>query len=127
MRNYIILDGKKYKCPWKAWQPEPVVPSSARLILDGSGHVVFGPTDLKIWTGELEAPVTPEDATWGDPDDLRTSLRKRNTLSFTDHFDVTYTVKAQGPFKERSLSPVWDGESNVIFISMSLMSVTIVA
>lgn len=123
MRNYIILDGKKYKCPWKAWQPESSVPSSARILLDGTMDVVYGEADVYVWAGEIEAPVSPEDASWGTPSSLRTSLRKHTTLAFTDHYGTAYTVKATGPFKERSLGPMWDGESNIIYISASLMAV----
>ena len=123
MNNYITLDGKKYKCPWRAWSPEGNVPSAARLLLDGTSDIVFGSASILTWSGEIEAPVTPEDALWGKPEDLKCSLTKRTTLTFIDHYGVTYTVLAKGPFKERSLSPKWDSESNVMFISAMFVTV----
>ncbi len=123
--DYIILDGHWYRTTSKTWHPEEVVPSTSRPMLDGNLDVTFGKVTLVEWNGEIVGPVTA-DATMhggignGTIEDLRVSLRKRQTLSFTDHYGSAFTVHAIGPFVERSLGPDWQAHSNVVYVKAKL-------
>jgi hypothetical protein len=119
MNNYITLDSKQYKTNGKNWKPEDIVPSTERILLSGVHDVTFAAATLLVWSGQIEAPVIAA-GSWGTITDLRTSLRKRQLLSFTDHYGTAYNVKATGPFKEDSKSVKWDGNSNVIFVQVRL-------
>ncbi len=123
MNNYITLDGLKYHTSAKSWKPDQNVPATVRLMMDGSLDATFGVKSLMIWNGEIEGPVTPEGEGWGTIDDLRTTLLKRTTLSFQDHYALTtYTVVAQGPYAERSLGNKWDEVENVIYKTVRLVT-----
>jgi len=122
MNNYITLDSKKYFTHGKSWHPEPITPQTVRVMLNGNLDVTYGAGSLQIWVGEIEGHVTSPGSGYGTIADLRTSLLKKQTLSFTDHYGTTYTVAAQGPFAERSLSVKWDGTGNVIFVKTRLIA-----
>ena len=124
MNNYITLDSKQYMTNGKTWHMEDFVPSTERILLSGAHDVTFATATVRVWTGQIEAPVSAT-GSWGTIADLRTSLRKRQLLSFTDHYGSSFNVKASGPFKEDSKSVKWDGASNSIFVSVKLTATTI--
>jgi len=120
MNNYITLDGYKYRTMAKDWTPIVNVPTSFRMTLSGKSDAAFAAGDIKQWAGTIEARVTPEDG-FGSIDDLIASVLKRSPLSFTDHFGASYQVIVYGPMKQTSISPKWDGASNVYRIPVTLM------
>lgn len=123
MNNFIYLDGKQYRTHGKSWHPEDIVPSSERILLNGTHDVTFAAGTLLVWAGQIEAP-TVASGSWGTITNLRASLRKRQLLQFRDHYydttGITYNAKATGPFKEESKSVKWDGPSNKIFVQVRL-------
>jgi hypothetical protein len=112
MNNYIILDGYKYKTPFGAWKVRQRKPHSEKYTAGGNIDVTYGPATPYEWEGKILGPVTPEDASWGDIDDLRATVAKRQALPFTSHHGVSYTVHLFGPFTEESMSPVEDAPTN---------------
>jgi len=112
IRNYVIIDGKKYRAIHGKWIPVPRKPMTVRYTLHDTVDVTYGPGVFKEWQGPIEAPVTPDDASWGTIDDIRTSLAKRQGVTYEDHYGDAYTAHIQGPFPEASLQPVWDGVEN---------------
>lgn len=121
MNNYIILDGLQYMAPHGDFGQVRSKPSTERVTLSGRTDVTYGPAALVEWTGSLIAPVTPPDTGWGDIDDLRYTLEKRQGLAFTDHYGVSGVVYAVGPHGEISFAPVWDAASNEFYISVKLL------
>lgn len=120
---YITLDGCQYVTSAKTWHPEPVVPATERLNLDGTYDVTFGPGTYLVWMGEIGAPPTAT-GSWGTIADLRTSLAKRQLLSFTDHYGTNHSAcLCLGPFKERSLAPNWDASGNMIYVTVRISTV----
>lgn len=121
MNNYIVLDGLKYMAPHKDFGPMRAKPSTERVTLSGRSDVTYGPAALLEWTGSLIAQVTPVDTGWGDIDDLRYTLEKRQGLAFTDHYGETGVVYAIGPHGETSFTPVWDAVSNEFRVTLRLL------
>jgi len=119
MNSYITLDGYRYATAQKTWQPETPKAMTPRLTLAGNLDVTFGPGITKVWTGEIQARVTPK-TNYGTPAQLRASLEKIQGLSFTDHYGTSYTVYIQG-FKERSYTPSWDGASNAMYFNVRMV------
>lgn len=119
MNNYITLDSKKYVTPQQGWIPRVIKPSTVRLTLLGAIDATYGPGNILEWQAEIEAAVSPASG-YGSPSDLRTSLQKVVGLSFTDHFSTSHTVHVRG-FEETSMSPMWDGSSNVVIFNVTLM------
>lgn len=122
MNNYITLDSKKYYTPFGVWSP-PVInkPSTVEITSDGTTDVTYGPASFLSWEGDIEAPVTAPATGFGTVSDLSTSLAKRQTLAFYDHYNTQYSVHAIGPFHSRSISPKWDSASNVFLITVNLV------
>ncbi len=120
MNDYITLDGHRYKTSAKTWHPEPNVPGSARILLNGDLDATFGAASVMMWTGEIIGPVTATDP-WGTIADLRTTLAKRQTFTMVDHYGTSYTVVFQGPFPERSLTQKWDSPTNEIMVKVRVM------
>ena len=112
MNNYITFDTLKYMAPHLAYAPIRNKPATERLTLSGASDVTYGPGVTLEWVGEIIAPVTPEDTGWGDVDDLRYSLEKREPLALIDHYNVASVVYALGPHGEVSFVPMWDAASN---------------
>ena len=112
MNNYVTFDTLKYRAPHLAFAPIRGKPATERITLSGASDVTYGPGVTLEWTGQIIAPVTPDDTGWGDIDDLRYSLEKREALPFIDHYNVASTVYALGPHGETSFTPMWDGASN---------------
>jgi hypothetical protein len=123
MNAYVIINGKKYRTNHKNWRYTPDVPRSERILLDGALDVTYGPASIKRWAGEVVAPVTPDDATWGSVVDLRAALALRQKLTFIDHYGASRPSSFSGPFEERSLSPNWDGPSNTIYVQVKVMAI----
>ena len=124
MRNYIVFDGYRYTAAWRAWNPaEGEVPSTGRVMIDGTLDVTYGNATVLRWQGEIRAPVVAEAGEYGTIANLRTSLRKRQLLTFEDHYGTSYTVHSKGPNKERSNSAMWDGDSNIINVVVQLTAV----
>jgi hypothetical protein len=121
MNNYILLDGKKYVTPSKNWKPVYDKPATVKATLLGGIDVTYGPAVYNEWQGEIEGPVTPKDGTWGSISDLRATIAKTTTVSFTDHYGTGMNVHVLGPFQERSLAPKWDSASNCIFVQVRLI------
>jgi len=112
MNNYVSFDTLKYIAPHLAYAPMRNKPATERITLSGASDVTYGPGVILEWIGQLIAPVTPNDTGWGDIDDLRDSLEKREPLALIDHYGVASTVYAFGPHGETSFTPMWDAESN---------------
>lgn len=120
MNDYITLDSNKYRTTHRTWRPARLVPNTDRLLLSGSLDVTFGNGTILEWAGEIVGPVTADGAGWGTITNLRTSLEKRQLLSFTDHYGTTKNVVVKGLLSERSLSPKLDGTDNVIYVTVIL-------
>ena len=118
MNSYITLDGKKYATAAKTWTPVPSKPGSVRLNLNGQMDATYGAGVLLRWEGDILARMTPLSG-YGSPADLRASLIKTQGLTFTDHYGTAYTVHVFR-YKERSLSPNWDGATNEIKFQVEL-------
>jgi hypothetical protein len=123
MNNYITLDGKKYKVPSKQWLPVTTKPNTVRLTLLGEVDVTFGSCVIKEYQGQIEGPVTPQDASWGSITDLRDTLTKRQEITMIDHFEETFTVVCIGPFKEESFMSAWNAASNHFNITARIIIV----
>lgn len=123
VNDYITLDGKKYRVPSKTWEPSINKPETVRVTLSGALDLTYGPSVFKEWIGSIEAPVTPIDSSWGSVADVRTSLAKKSSVTFVDHYGTSYTVAVSGPFRERSISPKWDASTNVILFDVRIISV----
>jgi len=118
MNNYVTFDTLKYRAPHLAFGPIRSKPATERLTLSGASDVTYGPGVTLEWTGDLIAPVTPDDTGWGDIDDMRASLEKRTALPFIDHYNVASTVYAMGPHGETSFHPMWDAGTNEFRVSI---------
>lgn len=118
MNNYITFDTLKYMAPHLAYAPIRNKPATERLTLSGASDVTYGPGVVLEWVGEIIAPVTPEGTGWGDVDDLRYSLEKREPLALIDHYNVASVVYALGPHGEVSFVPMWDAASNEFRVSV---------
>ncbi|MCK5643188.1 MAG: right-handed parallel beta-helix repeat-containing protein, partial [Gammaproteobacteria bacterium] len=107
MNSFIVLDGHRYKCMHEDWRPKRSKSSSAQYTLSGNLDMTYGTVTSFEWEGNILAPVTPDDETYGDIDDLRATLAKRTPLSYRDYYGDEYTVHVIGPFTEESRSPMW--------------------
>jgi hypothetical protein len=128
MNSYIELDGECYKTVAKKWSPPLSQKAmSIRNCLDGTLDVTYGPGVNTVFAGDIEAPVTaPTDPpavgkTWGTRGELQTSLDKLEGLDFVDHEGNSYTVHVKLT-KVSSLTPVWDGTSNIVYFSVVLVA-----
>ena len=81
-----------------------------------------GPASFTRWRGTLNAAVTP-DAGYGSIEDLRTTYAKLASLSFTDHYGVTFGVILDRSVNENSLTPVWDAASNKFQVELVVMKI----
>lgn len=120
--SYVTLDTKKYAALQQAWIPSVSNPMTARVTLAGTLDTTWGTDEVYNWQGELRADVTP-DSGYGSPSDLRTSLKKKQQLAFTDHYGVSYNIAVTG-FQERSHSPNWEGTDNAMFFAIEIFGVT---
>jgi len=121
MNNYITLDGNKYMTRHGDWEPIYDKPGAARLVLSGNIDVTWGPATISGWQGVIIGPVTSPGTGWGTIDNLRTSVRKTQAVSFTDHYSNTDDVIVLGSLREESKSPMWDSPSNEITVEVELV------
>jgi hypothetical protein len=122
MNNYITLDGQQYKTEAESWKPLLVKPSTVRVNLDGSTDVTYGPAMPVEWNGRIIAPVTGG-GSWGDIDDLLTTMAKAEAVAFVDHFGAPYSVHVLGPFDRVSRVNMWDSASNEWLVQVRLVKV----
>jgi hypothetical protein len=124
-RNYITLDGKKFRTQQKAWTPVDTQPGTARRTLADETDITFGSSAYLTWMGEVEAPValTPAEiaAGWGTYADLISIRHRKALVPFEDHYGASYAVGIFGSFPDRSFLPVWDDPTNVIFVPVKLV------
>ena len=119
--GYVILDSLKYAALQQAWVPVINNPSSARVTLAGGLDTTWGSKEVYQFSGELRSDVAPV-SVYGTPAQLRTSLKKKQQLAFTDHYGVAYTIAVSG-FEERSHSPNWEGADNCMFLNIQIFGV----
>ena len=118
--DYIILDSKYYRTTHKTWTPEVITPMLSRGLLNGNLDATYGPASWLMWSGEVIAPATAS-GSYGTIADLETTLKKKATVGFTDHYGTAYTaVHLIGPFPKRSLSPNWDVSDNPIYVQIKI-------
>ena len=122
-RDYIILnDGTDtywYKTSSKTWRARPNNPSTARVLQSGKMEITFGNANVKVWDGDIMAPVTSPGGSWGTIATLRTQLDRKVLFTFTDHYEDTYTECAvQGTFDEESIMPDWSASDNEIKVKL---------
>jgi hypothetical protein len=120
MNDYITLDDKRYGVAAESWEPNEERPMVLRRLMSGSTNVTFGPATFTGWTMTVMANVGAV-APWGTPADLRTTYKKRSTLSYTDHFGASHTVVIDRRVGERSLSPQHDAPDNTIRMNLVLI------
>jgi hypothetical protein len=124
MNAYITLDGKKYKTPQKSWTPTELKPATVRVTLLGAMDATYAPATILVWQGEIEVPFQTSESGFGTISDLETSFRKRQLLSFQDHFAVaTYQADVSGQMVKRSNTPKWDGTSNKFFVVVTIKAI----
>jgi hypothetical protein len=122
MKNYIILDTKQYMTVFGEWQPLINKPSSVRYLWNGNTDVTYGPGLPQEWRGMVRVPVTAS-GSWGSISNMRTTLMKKQSVSFTDHYEETYSVHIIGEITEDSFTPGWDNATNVFHIPVRLVKV----
>lgn len=120
MNDYIILDSKYYTAPFGEFHPERTKPARIRTTLSGSVDVTYGPAVVQAWEGNIWAPVSAS-GSYGTIGDLRTTIAKMQSVSYTDHYGNSHTVHIIGPFRERALTPVWDSIYNKWRVSIRLV------
>ena len=122
MNNYIKLGTKQYVTPSPNWEPTNITPREVRVLQDGTLDATFANVTILEWRGEVEAPVTPENASWGSVSDLRTILATKGSVAFEDHYGNAYTAYISEIGSEFSASPMWDGASNTINFPVVIMA-----
>ena len=120
--DYIVLDGLKYRTLAKQWKPQVNKPATARVTLQGEIEATFGVTNILKWQGIIVAPVTAPAVDFGTVDTLRTSLKKREIVSFSDHYGTEYQVVVTGPFDEQYIQNVWNAVTNKVMITVEIMT-----
>lgn len=121
MNNYIILDSYWYKTPHPKWIPKIQKIGRDRLTLAGSGDFTYASGTPLTWEGTIVFPENSPGGSWGDRANIIASLKKRQGLSFQDHYGSSYTVHALGSFPVDSRTPMWDGASNEYEVTVVLM------
>lgn len=121
MNDYITLDGNKYATLQRSWRPTQPKGSTARVTLNGGLDVTYGALTVQQWNGEIVGDVTSRGAGWGTIATLRTTLAKRTSLGFTDHYGNSYTVHQIGGYQEAPFSPGWDNAESVIYVAVQLV------
>jgi len=117
MNKYITLDSKKYSTSQDKWIPTIIKPGTVRLTLDASVDASYGPGVFYQWIGEIRADSSPASG-YGSPEDLKTTLAKRQGVSFIDHLGDTYNVHITGDFPQTHLIPQWDNSLTFFQVRM---------
>ena len=120
MNDYIILDGKRYRTAAESWEPNEERPMVVRRLMSGASNVTFGPATFAGWRGIILVDVTPQ-ASFGTIDDMRATYRKRQALTFTDHYGNSHSVVIDRAVGEKSISPMWTAVDNTFRINTSLI------
>lgn len=122
MRNYITLNGKKYTTSGNNWFPVPSVPSTVRMLLDGTVDVTYGPGVMREWQGTIEFDHYPAEG-YGGPQDFYEAATARAAIPFEDHYGEAMNVHLVAPagFKHRALIPKWDASSNKWFVDVRIV------
>jgi len=121
MRNYITLNGKKYKTQSANWTETEVNARQTTRLASGKGDVTFGGSGYFMWTGTLIAPVVAETG-WGTKDTLANAFRKKTKLAYEDHLGTAYEVAIGSRMEKRSQLPDWDNVENVFHVFMEIVS-----
>ena len=120
MNKYITLNGKKYATLSKTWVPTFQKPMTVRTTLLGEVSATYGPTTIKGWQGEIKAPASVSDNSWGTIDDLITALDILGPVSFIDHVGTTVNVHITATGNQRALINMWDSSNNSFFVPVAL-------
>lgn len=120
MNNYIILDGKRYRTAAESWEPNEERPLIVRRLMSGGSNVTFGPATFTGWRGVVVVDVSAV-APFGTPTEFRTTYRKRDVLSFTDHFGNVSSVVIDRSVVEKSVSPMHDAPDNTMRFNLALI------
>jgi hypothetical protein len=128
MSDYIVINTYRFRTPQKAWEPSGEVPALIRTTLKGDLDVTYGPRRLKIWDGEIVAPVTPDanpgdGTTWGSIANLRNLLDLRVPITFRDHLGTVYATAALlGIGRERHLLPDWTNAADKVYVTVRIVA-----
>lgn len=114
MNDYISIDSKKYTTLHRNWEESALTPSTSRILLNGGYDSSFGPSTKIVWNGEIRIDASEARAGWGVIADFKTVCKKKDRVTFIDHYGNSYDAHLKG-YKQRSLSPMWDGASNVMY------------
>ena len=72
-----------------------------------------------MWEGEIKIDVDESREGWGSIGDLKVTCRKKQRVALIDHYGNSYDAHIRG-YKQRSLSPMWDGPSNVMYYTVMI-------
>jgi len=122
MRNYITLDGKKYKTQSADWADGQVNPRTVTRLLSGAGDATFSAAQYNAWKGTIICPNTAEGTGWGTMPDFLASSQKKSTLAFEDHRGVAFTITLGPTLDRRSLLPDWESAYNEFYINTEIFS-----
>jgi hypothetical protein len=120
MRDYIILNGLKFRTAAENWEPNEERPMVIRRLMSGGSNVTFGPSTFTGWRGTVLVDVTPA-PDFGSIDHMRITYRLRQALEFLDHYGNEYQVVIDRGVGEKSISPMWTAVDNVFRINLSLV------
>ncbi len=127
--SYIILDGYRYKTLARAWKPQTNRAATARLTLQGSIEATFGAGVMLKWDGSISTPhgeASPgaaDGTLYGNIYTLRQTLRRAQTVSFTDHYGNVYaSATLLGPFDEQMLVNVWNSSANNYYVRVQIVA-----
>lgn len=118
MNAYITLDSKKYATLQKDWAPSYDNPRTYRHTDLGVADITFSEGDIFEWEGTVLAKYQNPESGYGTYGDLITSLKKKSSLSFTDHLGTTMNVIAMGPFKARPNIPDWENSTFHVLVRL---------
>lgn len=119
MNNYITLGSKRYSTKANKWDPRLIKPSTIRAVHTGSMDATYGPVAFKVWEGDIKVRANETRTEYGTVTNLESSLATMGGITFIDHYGTSYTVHIQ-EYQRGSLTPVWDGASNVLFYNVRL-------
>ncbi len=121
MRNYVTLDGKKYKTQNANWVETEVNARQVARLASGRGDVTFVSSAYFVWVGTLVAPISAASG-WGTKADLAAAFRKKTKLAYEDHLGAAYEVAIGSKMEKRSQLPDWDNAENAFYIYMEIVS-----
>jgi len=119
MNAYITLDSNKYTTVANNWEESAVTPSTSRMLLNSAHDSTYGPATMLMWSGEIKIDVSENREGWGTIATLKATCQKKQRVTFTDHYGNSYNAHLKG-YKQRSLSPMWDGASNVMYYTIAI-------